>query len=121
MNDVGKVLLLGSSGLLGRSLSAALRRRSRQFHAPTEERLDLTHPGEIESYIAERTLAAVINAAAYTDVTRAEQADQHDAVMRLNRDAPEELARACARAGLPLVHISTDYVFDGAKGEPYCE
>lgn len=121
MNDARRVLLLGSSGLLGRALAGALARRDRPFDAPDEGRLDLTLSGAVESFLSGREYAAVINAAAYTDVTHAEQADQHDAVMRLNRDAPRELARACARSGLPLAHVSTDYVFDGSKGEPYRE
>jgi dTDP-4-dehydrorhamnose reductase len=121
MNEARGILLLGSSGLLGRSLVTALQRRRRGFVAPDEDELDLMRPGNVEHFLAGSAPAAVINAAAYTDVTRAEQPDQHGAVTRLNRDAPGELARACAAAGLPLAHVSTDYVFDGAKGQPYRE
>jgi dTDP-4-dehydrorhamnose reductase len=62
---------------------------------------------------------AVINAAAFTDVDRAET--EAAAAFALNRDGPAALARACADLGAPLVHLSTDYVFDGAKPAPYVE
>jgi dTDP-4-dehydrorhamnose reductase len=61
----------------------------------------------------------VVNAAAYTAVDAAEQ--DAAAAYRANRDGPAELARLCEAAGIPLIHVSTDYVFDGAKGEPYVE
>jgi dTDP-4-dehydrorhamnose reductase len=61
----------------------------------------------------------VVNAAAYTAVDAAEK--DADAAYRANRDGPAELARLCEAAGIPLIHVSTDYVYDGAKGEPYVE
>ncbi len=61
----------------------------------------------------------MINAAAYTAVDKAES--EPDAAMALNRDGPAALARACADLDIPLVHISTDYVFDGTKPAPYVE
>jgi dTDP-4-dehydrorhamnose reductase len=61
----------------------------------------------------------VINAAAYTAVDKAES--EPEAAFCLNRDVPAALARACAEAGVPLVHFSTDYVFDGSKAAPYVE
>jgi dTDP-4-dehydrorhamnose reductase len=61
----------------------------------------------------------VVNTAAYTAVDAAE--DDADAAFRANRDGPAELARLCEAAGIPLIHISTDYVFDGLKGAPYVE
>ena len=61
----------------------------------------------------------MVNAAAYTAVDAAE--DDADAAFRANRDGPAELARLCEAAGIPLIHVSTDYVFDGLKGAPYVE
>ena len=61
----------------------------------------------------------VINAAAYTAVDRAES--EPNIAFMVNRDSPANLAAACADAGIPLVHISTDYVFDGQKPNPYIE
>jgi dTDP-4-dehydrorhamnose reductase len=63
--------------------------------------------------------SAVINAAAYTAVDRAEQ--EVDAANRLNHWAPKRMAMACADLGAPFVHLSTDYVFDGLKHSPYIE
>ena len=60
-----------------------------------------------------------MNAAAYTAVDRAET--EPTAALRANRDGPAALAGYCAEAGIPLIHISTDYVFDGLKGAPYVE
>jgi hypothetical protein len=61
----------------------------------------------------------VVNAAAYTAVDAAE--DDTAAAHRANCDGPAELARLCEAAGIPLIHVSTDYVFDGRKGTPYVE
>ncbi len=61
----------------------------------------------------------MINAAAYTAVDKAES--ESDAAYRANRDGPATLARLCAQAGIPLIHVSTDYVFDGEKPAPYVE
>ena len=61
----------------------------------------------------------VVNAAAWTAVDAAEQ--EPEAAMRANRDGPAALARLCAQAGVPLIHVSTDYVYDGDKGAPYVE
>jgi dTDP-4-dehydrorhamnose reductase len=61
----------------------------------------------------------LINAAAYTNVDRAES--EPDLAFAANRDGPDNLARACANANLPFIHISTDYVFDGQKKSPYIE
>jgi dTDP-4-dehydrorhamnose reductase len=65
--------------------------------------------------------AAVINASAYNDVNGAEQEPNRGEAYGLNRDVPDRLARVCAARGIPLVHVSTDYVFDGGKREPYRE
>jgi dTDP-4-dehydrorhamnose reductase len=87
--------------------------------APDERGLDLTDNGAIDNVIAEGSWSAVINAAAYTDVDRAESEEAK--ALAVNGDAPARLAAATSRLGIPLVHISTDYVFDGRKGAPYVE
>ncbi len=61
----------------------------------------------------------IVNAAAYTNVDKAES--EADLSFAVNRDGPDNLARACANAKLPFIHISTDYVFDGQKKSPYIE
>jgi dTDP-4-dehydrorhamnose reductase len=108
------ILIFGRTGQVAEALAAA---------DPTVMRLgrdacDLASvdPGEV---IATSRPAAVINASAYTAVDKAES--EPDAALRLNRDVPAAMARACAALGIPFVHISTDYVFDGGKAEPYIE
>jgi dTDP-4-dehydrorhamnose reductase len=80
---------------------------------------DLMTRDDPEALIAAHDPAAVINAAAYTAVDRAES--EPEAANRLNRDMPAAFARACAGRDLPFVHFSTDYVFDGEKPAPYVE
>lgn len=75
---------------------------------------DLSVPGAAAEAIASHSPGAVINAAAWTAVDAAEE--ERAAAHRLNADAPAEIAAACADAGIPLVHISTDYVFRGDRG-----
>ena len=80
---------------------------------------DFDDPATIAAAFGRVRPTVVVNGAAWTAVDAAEQ--QPEAAMRANRDGPAELARLCAQAGVPLVHVSTDYVFDGDKGEPYLE
>lgn len=78
---------------------------------------DLAVPGACAAAIAAARPRAVINAAAWTAVDRAEA--EADAAMQVNGAAPGEMARACAAAAIPFVHVSTDYVFDGAGETPF--
>ena len=78
---------------------------------------DLEDPGACAALIAERRPDAVINAAAYTAVDKAEEEEARAGV--INGDAPGAMARACADLGVPFVTISTDYVFSGAGDQPW--
>lgn len=80
---------------------------------------DLTDPGACAEAIRTADADAVINAAAYTAVDRAE--DEEDLATLINGQTPGAMARAAASRGLPFLHISTDYVFDGAKRDPWVE
>src|SRR5690606_18321481 len=79
--------------------------------------LDITNLGAVRAALGQHAPDVVINAAAYTAVDRAEA--EPEAAFAVNRDGPAHLAAACAEAGIPLLHLSTDYVFDGTKGAPY--
>jgi len=79
--------------------------------------VDLSDPTTCAATIREYAPKAVINAAAYTAVDRAE--DEEDLATVINGDAPTAMATACAALGIPLVHISTDYVFKGTGNTPY--
>jgi len=87
--------------------------------APTRQEFDLSDCDRIERYIAEGGFAAVINSGAYTAVDRAE-ADVLTA-WKVNALAPAAIASATKKCGIPIVHVSTDYVFDGEKKEAYVE
>ncbi len=78
---------------------------------------DLSDPAACAAAIPEHAPKAVINAAAYTAVDKAED-EEHLATV-INGDAPTAMAKACAELGIPLVHISTDYVFDGSGDTPW--
>ncbi|NNF58464.1 MAG: dTDP-4-dehydrorhamnose reductase [Rhodothermaceae bacterium] len=109
-------LVTGANGQVGHALVQA---------APSEvigldrAALDITDAEAVRRAIAARAPDAVINAAAYTAVDRAEA--EPEIAFAVNRDGAANLADACAAVGIPLLHISTDYVFDGTKAAPYTE
>jgi dTDP-4-dehydrorhamnose reductase len=113
----GPVLVFGRNGQVARELAGVAAGRAIVFAG--RETLDLADHARIDGLIAQLAPSAVINAAAYTAVDRAE--GEADVAYALNRDAPAAMARACAARGLPFVHFSTDYVFDGALDRPYVE
>jgi len=108
------ILVTGGTGQLVSALAAApgVRRAGRPD-------FDFDRPETIEAAIRAASPRLVVNAAAYTAVDAAER--DADAAYRANRDGPAILARVCAEADIPLIHVSTDYVFDGAKPDPYTE
>ena len=115
------ILVLGGTGLLGRALSAELEARGEHATAPTREQLDLETAGAAADWIEEHRPEAVLNAAGFTNVPACELPENREAVARLNADLPDELAKVCAKRAIPLLHVSTDYVFDGALRRPYGE
>lgn len=112
------VLVTGGSGQVGTGIAAANRGRF-EIIAPSRAELDLADPAAIDRWITAHDWAAVINCAAYTAVDKAE--NDRDAAFALNAAAPGRIAEATARRDIPLLHVSTDYVFDGSKPEPYVE
>lgn len=115
----GTILVLGRSGQTARELAKLGAPEGSELVFAGRERFDLLTASDPAALIEALEPAAVINAAAYTAVDKAES--EPELAFRLNRDVPAALARACASAGVPLVHFSTDYVFDGSKPEPYVE
>lgn len=81
------------------------------------DQLDVTRPHEVEAALRWFAPDAVIHAAAFTDVDRCEQ--EPELARQVNAEATARLARACARRGVPLVYVSTDYVFSGRRWAPY--
>ena len=112
----GTILVTGGGGQLALALAAAGGAAIRRVGRPE---LDFDRPDSVaEAFHAARP-CLVVNAAAWTAVDAAES--EPEAAMRANRDGPAALAALCEAAGIPLIHVSTDYVFDGAKGAPYVE
>lgn len=114
-----KVLVIGSSGQLARSLVEEASNKDMTLDAMGRAELDLEHPDIVKRLCAIKKPDVVVNAAAYTAVDRAES--EPDRAMAVNADGVEQLASFCEQYSIPLVHISTDYVFDGSNIEPYSE
>jgi dTDP-4-dehydrorhamnose reductase len=108
------ILVTGGTGQLATALANAA-----NVHRVGRPDFDFDRPETIEATFRTVAPRLVVNAAAYTAVDAAE--NDADAAYRSNRDGPAILARLCAAADIPLIHISTDYVFDGTKPSPYVE
>jgi dTDP-4-dehydrorhamnose reductase len=123
-----KFLVVGGNGQVGNALLGALAPLG-EVLASTRSGLlpdgracltaDVADTASLAALVAEAAADVVINASAYTAVDRAE--DEPELAHRINADAPRALALACAASGVPLVHFSTDYVFDGSGRRPYLE
>ena len=109
----GMILVFGKNGQVAQELQSLV--PDAIFLSRSD--VDLTDAGACAVAIEDRKPTAVINAAAYTAVDKAES-DQ-DACRRVNTDAPIEMAKTCAALDIPFIHISTDYVFDGSGGAPF--
>jgi dTDP-4-dehydrorhamnose reductase len=116
-DDILKILICGAGGQLGRALMDVA--VGHHMLALTRAELDVTDADAVESAIMGERPDAVINAAAFTDVDGCE-ADPERA-QRTNTVGAINVARSSLRAQAHLIHISTDYVFDGRKGRPYTE
>ena len=114
-----KILLTGCNGQVGWELQRRGTDEGFEIFAFDHDRLDITKPLALREAIYDIHPWLVINAAAYTAVDRAEA--EPELAFAVNRDAPAYLASSCAEAGTSLIHLSTDYVFDGSKKEPYLE
>lgn len=118
MSEPPRILLTGASGQLGWELHRLLAPLG-EVVAPGRAGLDLENEAALRSAVRDSRPAAVVNAAAFTAVDRAE--DEEDRAHAVNAVAPGVLAQEAARAGALMVHYSTDYVFDGSAGRPYRE
>lgn len=115
------IVVIGAGGMLGRALLSVLRARGLRHEGLTRRELDLARLETIDPALARLRPTAVINAASFTDVNAAELPERREEAFRINRDAAGSIAGACARLGVPLAHVSTDYVFDGRRRRPYRE
>ena len=113
-----RVLVTGANGQLGQAIKAAAASYPElSFIFEGKETLDVTNEKEVIGFFAKHKIDVCINTAAYTDVDKAET--EKEAAYLLNAIAPILLAEACKENNAFLIHISTDYVFDGNKGSAY--
>lgn len=113
------ILVTGGTGQVGTAIAARAAERGIEVVLPGRAALDLADPQALARAVAGRDWGLVINCAAYTAVDKAES--DADAAHAVNAGAPAALARATAAAGIRLIHVSTDYVFDGSKPGWYDE
>jgi dTDP-4-dehydrorhamnose reductase len=114
-----RFLILGGTGQVGEELRRRAVRRGLEICAPTRHELDLRDRAQIERVVEGERWSAIINAAAYTDVDRAEA--EEELAFDINAHGPAHVATSAGKFGIPLIHVSTDYVFDGRKQAPYVE
>ncbi|WP_245263197.1 dTDP-4-dehydrorhamnose reductase [Azorhizobium doebereinerae] len=114
-----RILLFGADGQLGRELTALAAERGLDLRGLNRAAVDITDPAAVARALEANRPDVVVNAAAYTAVDKAES--EPDLAARVNAGAPGLIAERCARYRTPLIHISTDYVFDGTKAGAYAE
>lgn len=114
-----RILVFGADGQVGRALGESPPAANRTVVGYARAQADITVTAAVSAAIAEQKPAVVVNAAAYTDVDRAEQ--EPNRAFAVNETGASNIAEACAHAAVPLIHLSTDFVFDGAKPSAYVE
>jgi len=113
------ILLTGGTGQVGQAVLRHAEKRGLDIVAPSRTQMDLTNAQSIADMVASRPWSAVLNCAAYTAVDRAET--DAELAAQVNAVAPSVLAVETATLDIPIIHVSTDYVFDGTNGAPYTE
>lgn len=114
-----KILVTGGSGQIGSAVFDLAEKYGFSAIAPPRSVLDLANPASISAAVSSSNWSAVINCGAYTAVDKAET--ETELAHCINAVAPAILASETARRNIPLIHVSTDYVFDGTKTSPYDE
>lgn len=114
-----RIIVIGARGQVGWELNRRATLLGHDVLAWDVAELDITDATAVDRALDASGADVAINAAAYTAVDKAEQ--EPELAFAVNRDGPAHLAAACARSSIPLLHISTDYVFDGRKAVPYNE
>jgi dTDP-4-dehydrorhamnose reductase len=114
-----RLLVTGGAGMLGQAVAAAATRLGHDVIALSRAELDVTDAEHVRRVIAAAEPRAIVNCAAWTDVDGAETAEA--AATAVNGEGAGNVARAAAENGARLVHVSTDYVFDGSKKVPWVE
>lgn len=113
------ILVTGANGQLGREMQRLSAVSPNNYLFTDVAELDITDAGAVRQAVGQNAVEVIVNCAAYTNVERAEE--DEEAAERLNCEAVKNLAEAAAAAGATLIHVSTDYVFDGTVHRPYAE
>ena len=119
MVDTKKILVTGSNGQLGRSISNISKDFDYKFFFMSKKELDITNLKDLESFISKHQINVIINCAAYTNVEKAHI--NRDIVDLINVKSMNNISKICSENEIILIHISTDYVFDGKNNKPYKE
>lgn len=114
-----KVLVTGASGQLGYDVIKELSKRGYIALASDKSKMDLSCEDNIRNYILNSECEAIIHCGAYTAVDKAE--DEKELCMKINSTATKEIAKCAKTLDIPMIYISTDYVFDGTKDDIYTE
>lgn len=117
-----KLWILGKKGLLGSTLHALCQTKKISSIATSREEADISHLEHLKRFLDHseaKEITHIINCAAYTDVDRAEK--EKEIAYQVNALGPENIGLVAQKIGAKVVHISTDYVFDGSLGRPYTE
>jgi len=114
-----KVLVTGANGQLGKTLADVVAKNEDtiEFTFVSKSELDITNKSNVQDFFSKHNYAYCINCAAYTNVEQAEQTPE--IAFEVNAEAVKNIAESCRETDTILIHISTDYVFDGEKSTPY--
>ena len=107
------ILITGSNGQLGRSIKDISDEFRYNYFFVTKSNLDITDSSKLEKFLIHNDINIIINCAAYTDVEKAEI--DTELAKKINDEAVGSMAKLCSKLGVQLIHISTDYIFDGKK------
>ena len=119
MSAPSAILVTGGTGQVGSAVARIATAQGIEVWAPRRDQLDLTSPDSTRAAIARSPWRYVINCAAYTAVDSAES--DSALAFQINAAAPAIMAAECKRCCIPMIHVSTDYVFDGSKATSYTE
>lgn len=112
------IWLIGNKGMLGTDVEILLKKEGMDYIASDQE-IDITNVEELQKFAQSKPITWIINCAAYTAVDKAE--DEPELAFKINSDGPQNIAEIANQKSAKLIHISTDYVFDGIKEDAYTE
>ena len=116
---MNNILVTGSNGQLGSEIHELSKNYNYKFFFTTRENLNISNKEQVKSFIEENDINIIINCAAYTAVDKAEEDIEN--ADKINHKAVKYLAKISSEKNIKLIHVSTDYVFDGKNFKPYCE